>query len=108
MQIRTTIAWILGGTLALITTPLWVVLGVALLYFKLFRRGTELAWFDWPFFLAMVVAGGLINIATMGIVSLVQGVTSVSLLPAPPHWEVAGARPAAAHQSVMKTWRGKL
>ena len=84
MQFRTATAWTLGGALAPIVTALWVVFGATLLYFKSFRRGTELAWFDWPLFLTMLVAGGLMNIATMAIVSLVQGVTGVSLLPAPP------------------------
>ena len=84
MELLAATAWILGGALALIIAPLWVVFGVTLLYFKLFRRGTELAWFDWPFFLTMLVAGGLMNIATMAIVSLVHGVSGVSLLPTPP------------------------
>jgi hypothetical protein len=84
MLFRTITAWILGGALALITVPLWVTLGVTAVYFKLFRRGSELAWFDWPFFLTMLVAGGLINIGTLAIVSIVQDVTGVSLLPLPP------------------------
>jgi hypothetical protein len=86
MWFLTATAWVLGGALALFTIPLWVLLGVTLPYFKLLRRGTDLAWFDWPFFLVMVVTGGLVNVATMAIVSLVHGVTGVWLFPPPPGW----------------------
>jgi hypothetical protein len=84
MRFRTIAAWILGGMLALVTTPFWVVLGLTLVYFKVFRRGEELAWFDWPFLLTMIAAGGLINIGTMAIVSIVHDVTGILLLPTPP------------------------
>ena len=85
MQFLIVIAWIVGAALAVMALP-WLVLGVAVIYFKLLRRGTEMAWFDWPFFLAMAVAGGLINMTTFGIVSLVERVTGISLLPPPPNW----------------------
>ncbi len=85
MQFLIVTAWILGATLAFIAVP-WLVLGLTLIYFKLIRRGTEMAWFDWPFFLAMVIAGGLINITTLAVALLVERFTGISLLTAPPNW----------------------
>jgi hypothetical protein len=47
MQLLIVTAWIIGGAIAVIVVP-WIILGMAVSYFRLFRRGKGMAWFDWP------------------------------------------------------------
>lgn len=77
--------WIVGIILTVIAMP-WLVFGVSVVYFKLLRNGTAMALFDWPFLLTLIVSGALINITTLAIVSLVQRVIGIELLPMPPEW----------------------
>lgn len=85
MQFFTTLVWIAVAALAVYASQ-WAILGVGIIYFKVLRRGAEMAWFDWPALLAMAVAGGLINIMTMMIVAVVERITGISLLSQPPRW----------------------
>ena len=88
MQFLIALAWICIAALAVYALP-WAILGVGVVYFRLLRRGAEMAWFDWPALLAMAVAGGLINIMMLMIVAVFERITGISFLP-PPQWGRAG------------------
>jgi hypothetical protein len=91
MQFLLVAASIVGGMFASIALP-WLVLGVATVYFNLFRRGKDMAWFDLPFFLALLVATALINFTTLATLAVIKDVIGVSPLPAQPDWRVPRGR----------------
>jgi hypothetical protein len=60
MQLLIVTAWIVCGAIAVVVAP-WIILGMAVVYFRLFRRENGLAWFDWPWFLARLIVGAVIT-----------------------------------------------
>jgi len=85
------VAAIVGGVVAVMVVP-WVGLGVAMLYFRLLRRGREMAWFDLPAFCVLMISGGIINLTTVTIVEVVARVTGRQILDRPPDWQRLGRR----------------